>query len=497
MQKPIILLLLCCVLFSCEKSKEKSIRFTPTFTISTETTHTIPAGQEYTFGYLEVLENREKPAGKTIQLPVYIFKSRSNNPKPDPIIYTVGGPGNSTMRSAQYMKYYQYLDDRDVILFEQRGTEFAKPSLDCPAWSEAIYKSNFPEYNEAKRDSLLEAAARTCRERLIAQGVDLNSYNTNAIAADIEDLRKVLHIEKYNLLTISYSTKIAQVLLRDYPTPIRSVVMDSPLPLEVNYEEESVGNLLEVVTMLLSDCEEDEKCAEKFPNIKNRFFQYLRDATENPLQVTVTNPNTGKPATFHLQGKDLITVFTVTNSNNSAYVPNEIQKLLNNDLSSVKAQLESLFDRPTQFSGSGMGMRLSVWCAEEYPFASKNIIVAEKTTYSEVLGLSPMVFEPNICGIWKVQPLKAIENKAIQSDVPVLLLSGEYDHETPVKWASAMQKNLSNSYHLVFKGWTHTVTTNWGNPCGMEVANAFFNNPNQKPQSKCFEAMQALEFVTE
>ncbi|KAB8153347.1 alpha/beta fold hydrolase [Kordia sp. TARA_039_SRF] len=497
MRKFTILFLLCCVILSCEKPQEKSTVFTPTFTISTETTHKISAGQEYTFGYLEVLENREKPAGKTIQLPVYIFKSRSDHPKPNPIIYTVGGPGSSTMRSAQYMKYYQYLNDRDVILFEQRGTEFAKPSLDCPAWAAAIYKSNLPEVNETQRDSLLEAAARSCRERLIAQGIDLNSYHTNAIAADIEDLRKTLNIEQYNLLTISYSTKIAQVLLRDYPTPIRSVVMDSPLPLEVNYDEESVGNLLEVVKKVLSDCESNTNCAEKFPNIQQRFFKYLRDATENPLRVEVTNPNTGKPAVFQLQGSDLITVFTVTNSNNSAYVPNEIMKLLSNDLSSVKAQLTRLLEKPTQFSGSGIGMRLSVWCAEEYPFASSEIIAAEKNKYPEVEGLSPMVFEANICDIWKVQPLKAIENQAIKSDIPVLLLSGEYDNETPVKWASAMRKNLSNSYHLIFKGWTHTVTTNWGNPCGMEVANAFFNNPNQKPQPKCFEDMKALEFVVE
>ena len=74
-------------------------------------------------------------------------------------------------------------------------------------------------------------------------GIDLNSYTTNQIAADINDLMNVLEIEEYNLLTMSYSTKIGQVLLRDYPDKIRSVVMDSPLPLEVNYDEESVSNL--------------------------------------------------------------------------------------------------------------------------------------------------------------------------------------------------------------------------------------------------------------
>jgi pimeloyl-ACP methyl ester carboxylesterase len=479
---------------SCGKEQKVRSTFTPRFIVSEDTTHKIPKGQEFTFGYLEVLENREKPEGNTIKLPVYIFKSRSKTPKKDPIIYTVGGPGSSTMRSAQYMKYYQYLDDRDFILFEQRGTQFAQPSLDCPEWSEAVYMSNLPQTTKAESDSLFRNAALQCRERLVANGIDLNQYHTNATAADIEDLRTVLKIEEYNLLTISYSTKIAQVLLRDYPKSIRSVVMDSPLPIEVNYDEESVGNLLEVVENLLSDCEADATCAQKYPNIKSRFFDYLRDKTENPLQVEVTNPTTGTLETFSLQGKDLITIFTATNSNTVASVPNEIQKVLDNDLSSVKETLESLFQKPAQFTGSGRGMRLSVWCAEEYPFNSQKVIAAEKINHPEVKGLSPVVFESEICELWNVKPVLSIENEPVTSDVPVLFLSGEYDNETPVKWAAAMHQNFPNSFHFIFKGWKHTVTTNWSNPCGMEVANAFFNNPNAAPNLACFDSMEKLQF---
>lgn len=497
MFKKYLLFSLVLLVCSCKIKDNENVVFTPTFTKSNKTTHKIPEGQAYTFGYLEVLENREKPEGATIKLPVYIFKSRNKNPKKDPIIYTVGGPGSSTMRSAQYMKYYQYLDDRDFILFEQRGTQFAQPSLDCPEWAEAIYISNLPETTKMQSDSLLENAAIRCRDRLITKGIDVNQYHTNAIAADIEDLRNVLKLKSYNLLTISYSTKIAQVLLRDYPKPIRSVVMDSPLPLEVNYDEESVENLLEVIDKLLSTCAADAVCAEKYPDLKNKFFQYLRDKTENPLLVEVTNPNTGKPTTFSLQGNDLITVFTISNSNNVGSVPYEIQKLLKNDLSSVKAQLTNLLQKPTQFTGTGIGMRLSVWCAEEYPFVSQAIVTAEKTNYPEVKGLSPAVFESNTCDLWNVKPVKAIENKAIKSEVPILFLSGEYDNETPVKWAAQMQKNAPNSFHIIFKGWKHTVTTNWSNPCGMAVANAFFNNPHQKPSLSCFEEIQSIKFKIE
>jgi pimeloyl-ACP methyl ester carboxylesterase len=469
--------------------------FKPNFKESKKTTHKIKKGQIYTFGYLEVLENRQDLNSRTIKIPVYIFKSRSKNPKKDPIIYTVGGPGSSTMPTAQYMNYYKYLDDRDFILVEQRGNYYAKPHLDCPEWSKAIYESNQPNFNSTRYDSLFATSAKACKDRLEKQGIDLNGYNTREIASDINDLVNVLRIEKYNLLTISYSTKIAQVLLRDYPNKIRSVVMDSPLPLQVNYDEESIQNLLESMDQLLSDCERDKNCNAAYPNIKMRFSEYLKEKTENPLVIEVENPKTGTPETFYLKGKDLISVFTSASTGTIPNVPFEINKLLNNNSSLVKEKLRYLFQE--NIDGAGIGMRLSVWCAEENPFNSIDKIQSETTKYPEVQGLSPAVFDDEICRIWNVKKAADIENQAVKSDISVLFINGEYDNETPVKWTKLMMPNFTNAYHLIFKGWKHTPTTNWNNPCAMELANKFFNNPNEKPKGACFQQIGMPKFKTE
>lgn len=474
---------------------QKEDDFVPTFTQSQKTTHKIDKKQNYTFGYLEVLENRKNSKSRTIKIPIYIFKSRSDNPQKDPIIYTVGGPGSTTMPSAQYMRYYQYLDDRDFILVEQRGNFYAKPHLNCPEWANAVYLSNLPGFDSNTSDSLFAAATESCRNRLKKKDIDLNGYNTNEIAADINDLVNVLGIETYNLLTISYSTKIAQVLLRDYPEKIRSVVMDSALPLESNYDHESVQNLLESVDQLLSDCESDEKCNSEFPKIKKRFFDFLSAKTKDPLVVNIKNPKSGEIETFYLKGADLITVFTSASTGDVVNIPLEIHKLLDGDLTSVKEQLSYLFQGAE--NGAGLGMRLSVWCAEENPFDSQEVIKSETRKYPELQGLSPAVFENEICQIWGVQKVADIENQAIRSDTPILLINGEYDNETPVKWAKSMMNNLSNSYHLVFKGWKHTPTTYWSNPCAMQAANEFFNNPNLKPNPGCFSKIKSPEFRTE
>src|ERR1043165_7597739 len=57
-----------------------------------------PTEQNVRCGYLVVPENRTAKSGKTIRLPIVILKTESPNPKPDPVLKTLGGPGGSSLR---------------------------------------------------------------------------------------------------------------------------------------------------------------------------------------------------------------------------------------------------------------------------------------------------------------------------------------------------------------------------------------------------------------
>ncbi|MEL7119939.1 MAG: hypothetical protein AAFO07_10870, partial [Bacteroidota bacterium] len=126
MKAKLIVAIIC---FSCALMGQSSI---PSFKFQKRSIFKISKETPHKFGYLKVFENRSDPNSNIIELPFYIFKSRSANPKLDPLIVLTGGPGNSIMSNARWMKYWQYLDDRDLILFEQRGTTYAKPHLACP-----------------------------------------------------------------------------------------------------------------------------------------------------------------------------------------------------------------------------------------------------------------------------------------------------------------------------------------------------------------------------
>jgi pimeloyl-ACP methyl ester carboxylesterase len=166
----------------------------------------VPKGPWVRCGWLSVPENRKRPGGRTIRLHVAIYKSRSQQPAPDPIVWLVGGPGGRahTLSSALFERVVEpFLGRRDFIVFDVRGTGYSEPALDCPDRSGEPAK-------------WLPA----CHERLSAIA-DLSSYNSAAVAADLADLRRALGLKEWNLLGESYGTRLALVAMRDFPEGIR------------------------------------------------------------------------------------------------------------------------------------------------------------------------------------------------------------------------------------------------------------------------------------
>src|SRR5580704_10812702 len=199
-------------------------------------------------GYLVVPENRLHPRGQIIKLP-FIFVE-SNNParKLDPVLYTGGGPGVSSLHPVTSIARRSLLRDRDYIAFEQRGTHFALPNLECEGAGQAVQQAYLA--HRSIEDAVLESV-RQCRERLVRQGIDLSAYNTDESAADIEDLRRLLKIDSLNLMGISYSGGLMMAVLQKYPQHIRSLVLDSPLPEFVNIDEQELANFNEAITTVL------------------------------------------------------------------------------------------------------------------------------------------------------------------------------------------------------------------------------------------------------
>lgn len=87
-------------------------------------------------GYVSVPENHANPDGPQIRLAVAI--ARAESAAPDPLFFLAGGPGEDGLA---YSIMSQFITDRDVVVFDQRGAGRSEPVLACPEYNDAILAS--------------------------------------------------------------------------------------------------------------------------------------------------------------------------------------------------------------------------------------------------------------------------------------------------------------------------------------------------------------------
>jgi pimeloyl-ACP methyl ester carboxylesterase len=137
------------------------------------------------------------------------------------------------------------------------------------------------------------------------------------------------------------------------------------------------------------------------------------------------------------------------------------------------------------------GAYYSVLCGEEVGFNKPG--VAKAAVRESGLPLAEhlywqveQIFER--CQIWNVNTADEIENQAVASPIPALILSGEYDPVTPTRWARLIAQNMPDSDVLVFPAVGHTVL-NLG-ACPQNIVADFFANPVNPPDAACMEKLK-------
>ena len=267
-----------------------------------------PPGKTVECGYLTVSEDRTVSNGPTIRLHVARFRSQSDDLAPDPVVYLEGGPGGSSLEVVPliFNRFFAlFLRNRDFIMFDQRGTGFSEPSLDCPEYSRLVYDTLDQDLSNEEEVALSTEAISECRDRLVREGVNLAAYTSAENAADLEDLRQVLGFDEWNLYGISYGTKLALTTIRDFPEGVRSVILDSSYPLQVDGPASLLPNADRTFDLFFGDCAADQKCNAAYPELEKTFFQLADDLNGIPVTLSITHPLTGQGFKELLKGDGL------------------------------------------------------------------------------------------------------------------------------------------------------------------------------------------------
>ncbi len=430
-------------------------------------------GRDVRCGYLTVPEDHSRPQGPTIRLAVAIFKSASLSPAPDPVVYLQGGPGAPLLASLGPVLTPANIPDawsrnRDLILLDQRGVGYSQPSLACTESTTMPHATGLQ-------------VVRACHDRLVQQGINLNAYNTIQNAEDVHDLVRALGYHQVNLDGGSYGSRLALTVMRLYPADIRSAVLDATSPPQVDIDTGFPAATQRAFDTLFRGCAASPYCNQHYPHLQAVFTRLVSDLNQHPATVQVTDPQTGKLVSGALKGDDL-----VRGLRNALYqtalipkLPKLIYQIAHHDYSQLSAMTAA-----TTFPQSSLGMAISVDCSESILTpqampAAVQMVEPETRHYF----LDALQGDYAACQVWSVQPVPAVQQQAVTSAIPTLILAGEYDPATPPAYGKLAAQTLSKSYFFLFPGTGHGVMgTNY---CATSMFQAFLEFPNTQPDSTC------------
>jgi len=400
------------------------------------------------FGTLFVPENRSDPDSNLIELAFVRFKSTAKNPGP-PIVYLAGGPGGSGIGAARGSRFPLFMALReiaDVIAFDQRGTGFSKPNLTCT--DRLALPLNVAPTREAAIKEMRENSDSCAFYWRNVQRVDLNAYNTNESADDLEDLRKALGADRISLWSISYGTHLAFAAMRRHPKSISRAILAGTEGPDHTYKLPS--NIQKHLEDLAAVIKADPKVGKEVPDFLGLMKTVFDRLDAEPQTVEITDQQT------KLKVKVIVNKFVMQ------YI------VANNIGTTVTEKFPALFYRaakgdytnPAQVwlsqsrSGIGSAMSYMMDCASGQTSARREQIAREaKGTLLEDIFNFPF---PEVCTAWNAPDLGDEFRAPLKSDIPVLFISGTLDARTPISNAEEYRKGFANSAHIIIEGAVHS-----------------------------------------
>ncbi len=450
--------------------------------------------------HLNVPESRSGRSELTIELPVVVISVPAARKHDDPVIYLAGGPGDGAWLDADRIDFWwefvadnAWLNERDLVLMDQRGTGMSTPRMDCREQETAQLRSlGFGLNRAAARQAWINAAAE-CRARVEKEGHDPLSYTSRDSATDLHDLMSALKLQQWNIYGLSYGTRLALTYVRDYPHDVRSLILDSVYLPESAFLEDDAWRTDRAFRVLFDGCRQDAECNGWYPDLENRLLALVERLNRTPIEREV-ELDSGQNIKVVVTGELLLNYLFQNLYNRSSIetVPQIIDLFEHGSESAITSEVGYLADLYVDRPDWGDALSLSVDCHEEVPFNDLAKLRREYERYPLLRSFAEDDAWGAACAKWPMGPPDTLENEPIYSDVPTLLLTGLYDPITPPQYARLAGSRLTNSFYFEFLSVGHDVLSN--EPCAGELAKQFLEDPMRMPGHGCLGKLKPPEF---
>ncbi len=449
----------------------------------------VARGVQVRCGYLRVPETRARATGKTVRLYTTIFSSTQPNPNKRALVVLHGGPGGS---SASFVRWVgggsgsSLLSSGDVVLFDQRGSGQSLPSTSCYPELSALR----PIMSSSENVQAEVVATLKCKSRLERTGIDLSSYTTVENAADVDDLRRALGYAQFDALGASYGSRLALEVARLYPQSLRSMTLTgvyAPGTSAIN----STVSFDESLSAVFRLCSASLDCNSRYPDLERLLSSAYAQLNANP--ITLDLPAQGGPR--RIDGELLIELVRneLYTRQGAEFLPALLLEIERHELQ--RSSLELLSRAASEVLGRdpqvGDGAHYSTMCSSDWPLWT-TLPTTLRPEVSRSMATLNFDLYKNVCAGWtgaaQVQNLKSVT-----SQVPTLLVSGEFDPITPPNLSGLAAQTLPLSQSVTVPASGHSAIFERGR-CFADAVKAFLFEPRAKVNTACLSSAGPLEF---
>ncbi|MCW8925238.1 MAG: alpha/beta hydrolase [Xanthomonadales bacterium] len=432
-------------------------------------------------GFLDVAEDPAKPGGRKISLHVAVAPATGKAVEPDPVFFFAGGPGQAASETWVMLRstLNKIRRQRDIVMIDQRGTGQSN-KLDC--------KSEIEE--DLNQEIDLDLVRKETEKCLAELDGDPRFYTTTIAMEDYDAVRRAMGYNKINIMGVSYGTRAAQVYLRAFPETVRTVTLDSVIPMQLALGQEHAPMLDRSVAAVFADCAADATCNELYPRHAEELNDLFTQLRAQPREISLVNPVTGQVQQIRLSADTLAVAirFLSYASETQALIPLLVHEALSTgDLSRLASQATLVMSGLNEMLARGM--ELSVLCAEDYPFIDTSADYSHTLMGNLMLDIIALQ-----CEVWPRGEVPEGFHLPVVTDLPVLLMSGERDPVTPPQYAAQAADTFSNSLNLVANGLSHSVMKHI---CMRDITTRFIDAGSvENLDTTCVENIRPAPFFT-
>jgi pimeloyl-ACP methyl ester carboxylesterase len=432
-------------------------------------------------GTYTVFENHHTKQGRQINLNIIVIPALNKDSVKPPVFFFDGGPGIAATKGASFFaqKNNPYTQNHDVVLVDIRGTGGSNP-LHCRSLQEKKdLQEQFAEMYPAK-------AVKDCYSEL-SQKADLTQYNTTNVVRDIEEVKQGLGYKKIHLFGLSYGTRVVQEYIRRFPSSVESAVLHSPTSTGSRMPLFHARFAQDTLDKLFDDCLKDSSCKNSFPLLKKEFNALMQAGKKRPFNIVHTMSDGSK--------KNLSISWDAfqTKIRSMMYQPRTLRKIpsiIHKVYQGNWKPFVSLYSEKGGYNDfSAEGLYLSITCSEDVPFITSG--EAKRLTKNTFMGMYRIQQQQAACANWTRGNIPNDYLQPVRSDIPVLILAGEYDPVTPVSMAKEIAKYLPNSQLVVIPQMSHIFDGLSNEECFDRIAIDFIEQSGKsKLNTDCVKSMQ-------